>query len=335
VSAAVEGELPPVIESRILVTIITGFLGSGKTTLLNHLLTAPHGRRIAVLINEFGDVDIDGRLVVSADRDMLELSNGCICCSMNDGLIAALERLLAREAPFDSIVIETTGIADPVPVAATFVRPEFASRMRVDAILAVADAEHFALERFEDPAARNQIRYADVVLLNKADLVDATRLSAVEAMIREVNPTARILPTERSQVAIPLVLGIGGTHATEVDEGSAPSEPGHRHAFRSISFSSDVPLDPVRFQAVLEGLPAQVFRAKGFLQLAGVGPMHIFHLVGRRFTLEEAVDADRGTRLVFIGTDFDRDALLGQLRGCEEPQAVIRAGESGRRATGS
>ena len=308
------------IESRILVTIITGFLGSGKTTLLNHILTAPHGCRIAVLINEFGDIDIDGSLVVSADRDMLELSKGCICCSMNDGLIAALERLLARKATFDSIVIETTGIADPVPVAATFMRPEFAARMRVDAILAVADAEHFALERFEDPAARNQIRYADVVLLNKADLVDAARLDAVEAMIREVNPAARILPTERSRVAIPLVLGIGGTHAAEVEDGSASPEPGHRHAFRSISFSSEVPLDPERFQAVLEGLPAGVFRAKGFLQLAGVGPIHIFHLVGRRFTLEEASDADRRTRLVFIGTDFDRDALLGQLRGCEEPR---------------
>ncbi len=304
-------------EPRILVSIITGFLGSGKTTLLNHILTAPHGRRIAVLINEFGDVDIDGRLVVSADRDMMELSNGCICCSMNDGLIAALERLLAREAAFDFIVIETTGIADPVPVAATFVRPEFATRMRVDSILAVADAEHFALERFEDPATRNQIRYADVVLLNKADLVTPTRLDAVGAMIRDVNPHARIVPTERSRVAIPLVLGIGGTHAAEWDDALVSREGGSRHAFRSISFSSDAPLDPERFQAVLEGLPEGVFRAKGFLQLAGVETMHIFHLIGRRFTLEEAADADRRTQLVFIGTAFDRDALVARLRECE------------------
>ena len=133
------------IESRILVTIITGFLGSGKTTLLNHILTAPHGHRVAVLINEFGDVDIDGSLVVSADRDLMELNNGCICCSMNDGLIVALERLLARGVAFDFLVVETTGIADPVPVVATFMRPEFARRMRVDSILSVADAEHFAL----------------------------------------------------------------------------------------------------------------------------------------------------------------------------------------------
>ena len=199
--------------SRIPATIITGFLGSGKTTLLNHILGEPHDLRVAVLINEFGDVDIDSSLVVSADRDMVELSNGCICCSMNDGLIAALARLLAREVPFDHVVIETTGIADPVPVAGTFVRPEFSGRMRVDSILAVADAEYFSLERFDDPAARNQLRYADVVLLNKVDLVDTRRVEEVGTMIRGLNPGARILRTERSRVAIPLILGIGGDRA--------------------------------------------------------------------------------------------------------------------------
>jgi G3E family GTPase len=306
-----------VSESRIPVTIITGFLGSGKTTLLNHILSEPHGRRVAVLINEFGDVDIDGSLVVSADRDMMELSNGCICCSMNDGLIAALERLLAREAPFDYLVIETTGIADPVPVATTFMRPEFAPRMRVDSILSLADAEHFALDRFEDPAARNQIRYADVVLLNKGDLVGPARLDEVEGTIRALNPHARILRTERSRVAIPLVLGIGGSHFAEVEAEASAQGHGHRHAFTSISFASDAPIDPERFQAVLEALPAGVFRAKGFLHLAGVEPIHVFHLVGRRFTLEESPDAERRTRLVFIGTDFDRDALRESLRGCE------------------
>jgi G3E family GTPase len=306
-----------VIESRILVTIITGFLGSGKTTLLNHILTAPHGHRVAVLINEFGDVDIDGSLVVSADRDLMELNNGCICCSMNDGLIVALERLLARGVAFDFLVVETTGIADPVPVAATFMRPEFARRMRVDSILSVADAEHFALERFEDPATRNQIRYADVVLLNKCDLVDAARLDAVESLIRDGNAGARILRTERSRVALPLILGISGSQSLEIGDGQALPEHGHRHVFRSVTFSSDAPLDPERLQGVLEALPEGVFRAKGFLDLAGVEPMYVFHLVGRRFTLEEAADAERCTRLVFIGTEFDRESLLSQLRGCE------------------
>ncbi len=310
-------------ESRIPVTIITGFLGSGKTTLLNHILCEPHGRRVAVLINEFGDVDIDSSLVVSADRDMMELSNGCICCSMNDGLIAALERLLAREAPFDYLVIETTGIADPVPVAMTFMRPEFIRRMRVDSILSVADAENFALERFEDPAARNQIRYADVVLLNKGDLVDAARLDSVESAIRAVNPHARVLRTERSRVAIPLVLGIGGSGFADIDDSAtAANARGHRHAFRSVSFSSDAPVDPERFQGVLESLPEGVFRAKGFLHLSGVESIHVFHLVGRRFTLEPVADAECSTRLVFIGTDFERDALVERLRACTEPGYV-------------
>lgn len=310
-------------ESRIPVTIITGFLGSGKTTLLNHILCEPHGRRVAVLINEFGDVDIDSSLVVSADRDMVELSNGCICCSMNDGLIAALERLLAREAPFDYLVIETTGIADPVPVAMTFMRPEFIRRMRVDSILSVADAENFALERFEDPAARNQIRYADVVLLNKGDLVDAARLDSVESAIRAVNPHARVLRTERSRVAIPLVLGIGGSGFADIDDSAtAANARGHRHAFRSVSFSSDIPVDPERFQSVLESLPEGVFRAKGFLHLSGVESIHVFHLVGRRFTLEPVADAECSTRLVFIGTDFERDALVERLRACTEPGYV-------------
>jgi len=302
---------------RIPATIITGFLGSGKTTLLNHILGEPHDLRVAVLINEFGDVDIDSRLVVSADRDMVELSNGCICCSMNDGLVAALARLLARETPFDHVVIETTGIADPVPVAGTFVRPEFSCRMRVDSILGVADAEHFALERFDDPAARNQLRYADVVLLNKVDLVDTRRVEAVEAMIRGLNPGARILRTERSRVAIPLILGIGGEHGGRTLGDPPPQGQPHRHPYRSVSFLSDVPIDPERFQRVLEGLPEGVFRAKGFLYLAGVEPIHLFHLVGRRFTLEEADGVERRTRLVFIGTEFDRDALTRELRGCE------------------
>jgi G3E family GTPase len=307
-------------ESRIPVTIITGFLGSGKTTLLNHILCDPHGRRVAVLINEFGDVDIDSSLVVSADRDMVELSNGCICCSMNDGLIAALERLLARETPFDYLVIETTGIADPVPVAMTFMRPEFMPHMRVDSILSVADAENFALERFEDPAARNQIRYADVVLLNKGDLVEAARLDSVESAIRAVNPHARVLRTERSRVAIPLVLGIGGSGFADIDDSATAADArAHRHAFHSVSFSSDVPVDPERFQSVLESLPEEVFRAKGFLHLSGVESIHVFHLVGRRFTLEPVADAERCTRLVFIGTDFERDALVERLRACTVP----------------
>jgi G3E family GTPase len=308
----------PAVESRIPVTIITGFLGSGKTTLLNHILSSPHGLRAAVLINEFGAVDIDGSLVVSADRDMMELSNGCICCSMNDGLVKAIERLLQREKPFDVLVIETTGIADPAPVAMTFMRPEFGRRLRVDSILCVVDAEQFAPDRFDDQAVRNQVRFADLILLNKCDRVDPQKLDRVEPRIRSLNSAARIVRTEQARVPLELLLGTGrAEHNLQQFDSEAGGHPGHRHAFCSVAFASDRPIDADRFQAVLESLPEGVFRAKGYLELSGVEPVHIFHLVGRRFTLEEATAAERRTRLVFIGTAFDREQLLAQLRACE------------------
>jgi G3E family GTPase len=241
---------------------------------------------------------------------------------MNEGLIAALNKLFGGEKEFDYLVIETTGIADPVPVAMTFARPEFRERLRLDSILTVADATHFAPDLFEDPAARNQIRYADCVLLNKCDLADASTITSVRAAIRSLNPHARILETVSCEVPLPLILGIGGSHFA-----STHGDPGHecgptcrhedQHGFSSVSFTGEGTIDPERFQKFLESLPEAVFRAKGFLRLPENSSSFTFHLVGRRFTLEETPgDLKANCRLVFIGKDFDRESLLGSLRSC-------------------
>ncbi|MGZ3319541.1 MAG: GTP-binding protein, partial [Xanthobacteraceae bacterium] len=171
-------------EPRLPVTVVTGFLGSGKTTLVKHILTNQHGLRTAVIVNEFSELGIDSELIVSADDDMVELENGCICCSINNNFVDAIFRILARDRRVDYLVVETTGLADPLPVVLTFLRSEFRELTRVDSIITVADADSFCLDLFESEAARNQLRYGDVVLLNKCDLVDAARLRTLESSIR-------------------------------------------------------------------------------------------------------------------------------------------------------
>jgi G3E family GTPase len=200
---------------RLPVTLVTGFLGSGKTTLVNHILSNRQGVRAAVLVNELGDIGIDNDLIVAAEDGMIELTNGCICCSTNNDLLDSIVRVLGRAEPVDHIIVETTGVADPLPVAHTFQRPEFRRSLRLDAIVAVADAEQFSLDLFEGIASRNQLRYADAILLNKCDRVGADRLGSVEEKIRSLNAEARLVRTMQSAVALPLSTCFGrGTQAT-------------------------------------------------------------------------------------------------------------------------
>ena len=300
--------------ARLPVTIVTGFLGSGKTTLVNHMLANRAGLRFAVMVNEFGEIGIDNELILSTGEGMLELSNGCICCSINNDLVEAAARLLVRRDTLDHLMVETTGLADPLPIALTFLRPEFRDRLRLDSIITTADASCFSLDRFESSPVCNQLRYADIVLLNKGDLAGEGSLGAVEAKIREVKPEARILRTRFSQAPLDLLLA-------QADRGGLPDHDHHHHlrsdGFASISFESDQPFDVLGFQRFLEALPPAVFRGKGILWLAGKDGRYVFHLVGGRFTLDEGRwEGPRRNRLVLIGQYLDRDGIREQLAQC-------------------
>lgn len=303
------------VGERLPVTLVTGFLGSGKTTLVNHILSNREGVRAAVLVNELGEIGIDNDLIVAADDAMIELNNGCICCSTNNDLLDSIVRVLGRPEPVDHILVETTGVADPLPVAATFQRPEFRGSLRLDAIVALADAEQFSLDLFDAVAPRNQLRYADAILVNKCDAVSGERLAVVEEKIRSVNADALLARTTRSAVPLPLILDV---------DLFRPKPVAHDHAhhgsdgFVSLSFESDQPFSVSRLQAFLnEDRPPGLFRAKGLIWLAETGSRHVFHLVGGRFTLEEDHRSVPGTnRLVLIGRNLDIENLRLRLSRC-------------------
>ena len=328
-------------EPRLPVTVITGFLGSGKTTLVKHILTNQHGLRTAVIVNEFSELGIDSELIVSADDDMVELENGCICCSINNNFVDAIFRILARDRRVDYLVVETTGLADPLPVVLTFLRSEFRELTRVDSIITVADAGSFCLDLFESEAARNQLRYGDVVLLNKCDLVDAARLQALESSIRGVKEGARIIQTTQCRLPLPLILSVGlfqsdrffaDQEQPDAGHGEHDHATSHRHAhdhahdhvaadgFESLSFQSERPFAVHKFQDFLNRLPESVYRGKGLLWIQESDQRHIFHLVAGRFSLDQSPrDGPMTNKLVLIGRNLDRGQLRAQLEACLAP----------------
>jgi G3E family GTPase len=195
-------------DNKIPVTVLTGYLGAGKTTLLNRILSEPHGQKFAVIVNEFGEIGIDNDLVVGADEEVFEMNNGCICCTVRGDLVRIIDGLMRRKGKFDAIIVETTGLADPAPVAQTFFMDEnVGRRTKLDAVVTVADAK-WLKDRLKDaPEAKNQIAFADVILINKADLVKPEELADVEARIRGINPYAKLHTTERCKIPLPEVLG--------------------------------------------------------------------------------------------------------------------------------
>ncbi len=316
---------------QVPVTVLTGFLGAGKTTLLNRILTEQHGHRYAVIVNEFGEEGIDNDLVVDADEEVFEMNNGCICCTVRGDLIRILSGLMKRADQLDAIIVETTGLADPAPVAQTFfVDDDVASRTKLDAIVTVADAVHLGAQLGEHHEAEEQIAFADVVLLNKTDLVDAAGLDSVETRIRKINPYAKIIRTTRCEAELNAVLGLDAFNLDRVMEFEPDfleSDHAHDHDddITSISFVSETPLDIEKFQKwfgkLLQTRGQDILRSKGILNFSSTDDRYVFqgvHMLMDASTMGAWPEGKaRNSRVVFIGRNLDSMGLKEGFESCK------------------
>ena len=343
------------------VTIISGFLGSGKTTLLNHILKNQVGIKTAVLVNEFGEIGIDNDLIIEGSEDMIELNNGCICCTINGELLKTVEKILERPEKIDYLIVETTGLADPLPVAMSFAAGDLREKVRLDSIITLVDAENFDFEINSSSVAYSQILYGDILLLNKCDLVNEEQLEKVEKSINKIKKEARILRSINSEVGLQTIMSVGlfqtdtfefvkdkkffqnashhnsehshhhSEHSHHHSEHSHHnSEHSHHHSehshdlinniegFTSVSFETSDPFSLRKFQYFLDNqISKDVFRAKGILWFIESERKHIFHLSGKRFSLDDDEwSKEKSNKIVLIGKNLDHQTIKNQLDFC-------------------
>ena len=343
-----------IASAQVPATVLTGFLGAGKTTLLNHILTAEHGKKVAVIVNEFGEVGIDQQLVIGADEEIFEMNNGCICCTVRGDLIRIIGNLMRRRNKFDHLLIETTGLADPGPVVQTFFMDEDIHRqVALDAVVTVVDAKHVQ-QHWGDREVLEQIGFADVILLNKTDLVTAEELEELEAKIKHLNILARVelvqlnkTNNENIEQSISKVLDVGGFDLNRILEknpeflaAQAKGEHNHAHEHHdhehhdhhhihdeevgSVSILESGAVNPYKFQSwISELLRTQgqdIFRSKGIINLAGSDDRLVFQGVHMQFdaTRDRPWNNNelRKNQLVFIGRHLDADKLRKGFLGC-------------------